>query len=767
RRGAVAPGRALAGASAIAALVAALAGALGLGLAASGAGLPQIALYGAAAALLATAAAIRLFPRDALQGFVRMALRGWFRVDVEGAEHLSAEGPVIFMSNHVSLVDGPLMFALIGRDCTFAMDPGWAGKPGLSRLGNLVPLAPVDPTEPVSMKELAGHVRGGGAAMIFPEGRLTVHGGLMKIFPGAAWLLDMADAPVVPVSIEGLEFSRWSRRKIGFRRRWFPRVRVRVGPPQRLGLDPAVKGAARREAANAALVDLMERHRFEAINRCETLNDALNDVIARFGARGNVIDDAMGNSLSRGKLRVGAAALGAELARRTEIDDHVGVLLPTVAAAPVVLFALWRERRIPALLNPTLGTGPALSCLRTARVSRVISSRAFVTIGKLEAVIDAFEENGVEILWTEDIRAAIGRKEKLKALLSASRPGRGGATADTPAAILFTSGTEGAPKGVVLSHGNLLANVAQLRARTDVGPADKMFSALPMFHSLGLTGGVLFPLICGARVALYPSPLHYREIPHMAYIHQPTIILGTDTFLSGWGRKASPADFATLRAAIAGAEPVKQNTRNYWADQFGVRILEGYGTTEAGPVLALNTPSSHKSGTVGRMLPGIAIRLKEVPGLPGNKLFIKGPNIMKGYYLPEAPGTLLPPDEGWHDTGDLIDIDADGFVVIRGRQRRFIKVGGEMVSLGAVEALASEVWPGVALAAVGQPDPRKGECVVLAVTAPGLDRAALARHAKEKGVAEISLPARIVEIEELPVLASGKTNYPALTEMLA
>ncbi|ARE42121.1 2-acylglycerophosphoethanolamine acyltransferase [Rhodovulum sp. P5] len=718
-------------------------------------------------ALLVVVVAMAVAPRATLRAVLRALIRSFYRIDIVGEEYLSTSGPVVFMSNHVSLLDGPLLFALIGRDCSFAVDTAWADKPFLKPFRRIVPLVPVNAVEPATMKGVAASIRAGGAAMIFPEGRLTVHGGLMKIFPGAAWLVEVADAPVVPINIEGLEFTPWSRRKTGFPRHLFPRVRLRVGPPRKLDFDPDLKGAERRDAAAVALVNLMERHRYEALDRFDTLPDALSDTIARFGSGGTIIADAMGNSLSRSRLRIGAAALGTELARHTEVEEHVGVLLPTVAAAPVVLFALWRERRVPALLNPTLGPGPALSCLTTAKIRKVVASRAFVDIAKLEPVIAAFEANGVEILWTEDLKAAVGRTEKLRAMVTASLPHRVGVTRDTPAVILFTSGTEGAPKAVVLSHGSLLANVAQLRARTDVGPADKMFSALPMFHSLGLTGGVLFPLICGARVALYPSPLHYREIPHMAYIHQPTIILGTDTFLSGWGRKASPEDFVTLRAAISGAEAVKPATRAYWAEKFGVRILEGYGTTEAAPVVALNTPASNKAGTVGRILPGIDTRLQEVPGLPGAKLLIKGANVMLGYYLPEAPGVLLPPENGWHDTGDLVDLDGHGFISIRGRQKRFVKVGGEMVSLGAVEALANEVWPGVALAAVGQPDPRKGECVVLAVTEPGLDRAALAQHARSKGVGEIALPARIVEIEELPVLASGKTNYPALTEMLS
>jgi len=758
--------RTVAASNVITAVGVALVSGLVAGIVALGTSLEAVFFGTACVSLIMVALSIRAFPREGLQGLVRLALTGWFRVEVEGARHLATEGPVVYVSNHVSLLDGPLLFALIPRDCAFAIDAGWTEKPVLRRLRRLIPLTPLNPAEPVTMKEVAARIRGGGAAAIFPEGRLTVHGALMRVYPGTAWLIDMVDAPVVPISIDGLEFSIWSRPKTGFPRRLFPKVRVRVGPPRRLGLDPAIKGAERREAAVRALRDLMELHRFEALAQDPSLPAALAATARRFGRRRIVLEDARETRLSLGRLQTGAAALGAQLRARTAPGEHVGVLLPTVAAAPLVLLALWREGRIPAILNPTLGPAPALSCLGTARIDRVLCSRAFVDVAKLEPVIAHFEQNGMEIVWIEDLRAAIGPLQKARALLAGRRPGPARLSPETPAVVLFTSGTEGAPKAVVLSHGNLLANIAQLRVRSDIGPADTIFSALPVFHSLGLTGGVLLPLICGARAALYPSPLHYREIPYMAYMHQPTIILGTDTFLSGWGRKADPYDFSTLRVAISGAEPVRQSTRDLWSERFGVRILEGYGTTEAGPVLALNTPASHKKGTVGRLLPGIEMRLEDLPGLPGRQLWIRGPNIMKGYYRPEAPGVLEPPKAGWHNTGDLVDVDREGFLKIRGREKRFVKVGGEMVSLASVEAFAGQVWPGAALAAIGQPDPRKGERVVLAVTEAGRDRADLVAHARETGIGEIMIPAKVISVEAIPVLASGKTNYPELAKLL-
>ncbi len=232
--------------------------------------------------------------------------------------------------------------------------------------------------------------------------------------------------------------------------------------------------------------------------------------------------------------------------------------------------------------------------------------------------------------------------DKLKAMLPARAPTT--ATPDDPAFVLFTSGSEGTPKGVVLSHRNLLANVAQVAARIDFSPADIIFNVLPVFHSFGLTGGLVLPLVSGTKTFLYPSPLHYRIIPELVYGTNATAIFGTDTFLMGYARTANPYDFRSLRFVVAGAEPVKAETRRVWMEKFGHRILEGYGVTECSPVLAVNTPMFNRAGTVGRMLPGIEHKLEPMPGIEdAGKLHVRGPNIMLGYLRTEAPGVIEKP----------------------------------------------------------------------------------------------------------------------------
>ena len=268
---------------------------------------------------------------------------------------------------------------------------------------------------------------------------------------------------------------------------------------------------------------------------------------------------------------------------------------------------------------------------------------------------------------------------------------------DEPAVVLFTSGSEGMPKGVALSHANVLANREQVAARIDFSSQDMILNALPLFHSFGLTTGTLLPLLSGMRTFFYPSPLHYRIVPEIAYDVNATLLFGTNTFLAGYARFAHPYDFYSVRYAFAGAEKLKDETRRVWTDKFGVQVFEGYGTTETSPVLAANTPIDMRAGTVGRFLPGIEYALDPVPGVEGGRLSVRGPNVMLGYLKHDKPGVIQPPaterGAGWYDTGDIVTIDADGFVTIQGRAKRFAKIGGEMISLAAVEELAARAWP--------------------------------------------------------------------------
>jgi acyl-[acyl-carrier-protein]-phospholipid O-acyltransferase / long-chain-fatty-acid--[acyl-carrier-protein] ligase len=439
----------------------------------------------------------------------------------------------------------------------------------------------------------------------------------------------------------------------------------------------------------------------------------------------------------------------------------LGVMLPTSNGGVVTVLAVMSAGRVPAMINFSAGAANILGACRAAEVDTILTSRAFVEKGRLGNLVAQLEKS-VRVVYLEDVRKTIGTSDKIRGLFKAGKP-LVARKPDDWGVILFTSGTEGLPKGVVLSHRNVLTNVAQVAARIDFGREDKLFNALPIFHSFGFTGGIVVPLISGVPLYLYPSPLHYRTVPELVYWKCATVIFGTDTFLNGYARMANAYDFRSLRYVVAGAEPVREATRRIYLEKFGLRILEGYGVTETSPVLALNTPMFNKFGSVGRLLPGMTAKLEHVEGVEeGGRLYVCGPNVMLGYLRADKPGVLEPPEDGWHDTGDIVTIDEQGFITIQGRAKRFAKVGGEMISLAAVEMLAAELWPDNITAVTAVPDARKGERLVMVTDKRGATRSEFQAYARSKHASELMLPSEVIVLEKLPLLGSGKVDHLAV-----
>lgn len=697
---------------------------------------------------------------------LRAVLRVLYRVQVEGLEHARAALPhAVIAANHASFLDGLLLGAFLPGEPIFAVDTyvarKWWARPFLS----LVHALPVDPTNPLSIRAMIRAVEAGSACIIFPEGRITTTGSLMKVYEGPAVIAERTRAALLPVHIDGVEFTPFSRLAGKVRRRWFPRIRIRVLAPRQLTSPAGVVGRARRAALRRALGDQMVQSRFAAAAIETTLFDALLDARAEHGGGHVIADDLDQTPMSYRGLITASFALGGVLAKRTREGERVGVLLPTSRGALVTFFALQATGRVPAMLNFSTGAAAAQAACRAAEISLVLTSRRFVEKARLEPLVRAIASM-TTVLYLEDVRSEIGVTGRIaavaRALVAKARHDR--RRANDPAVVLFTSGSEGTPKGVVLSHRNLLANRHQLASVVDISPTDVVLNALPVFHSFGLTGGLLLPLLSGVRTFLYPSPLHYRTVPELAYGINATILFGTDTFLAGYARVADNYDFYSVRYVFAGAERVKAETRRAWFDKFGIRILEGYGATETAPALAVNTPMHFKAGTVGRLLPGVEHRLTSVAGISeGGRLFVRGPNVMLGYLRAEKPGVLEPPAHGWYDTGDIVEFDADGFVTIKGRAKRFAKVAGEMVPLGAVEDFIARVWPSEAHAVVTLPDVRRGEQLVLVTERTDAHRAALVTAAREAGLPDIFVPRHIAKVARVPILGTGKIDYVSAT----
>jgi len=516
---------------------------------------------------------------------------------------------------------------------------------------------------------------------------------------------------------------------------------------------------------------------FDADETRSTLFSGLVAAARHAGWNKVVLEDPERNPLTFHQLVLGSLVLGGRLARLSEPGEIVGVLLPNSVGLTVTIFGLNAYGRVPALLNFSAGKKQLVSALQTGGVRTVITSRRFVEMGKLEELVETLaatatpEGENVRIVYLEDVRASIGALDKAagvaRALVARVANRQTSASASKPAIILFTSGTEGAPKGVVLTNANLIANAHQMHDHLSeiLGSEEVVFNPLPMFHSFGLTAATLTPLLEGIKVVLYPSPLHYRQIPKFVRRSKATILFATDTFLAGYVRSSEPGDLSSLHYVFAGAERVKPQTRTLCSGANTV-VLEGYGATECSPVLACNQPKANHAGTVGRLLPGISARVEPVEGITeGGRLFVRGPNVMAGYLLPETPGKVVPPHDGWHDTGDIVTIDDDGFVTICGRAKRFAKIGGEMVSLAAVEALAASLWTDALHVAVSVPDPRKGEQLVLLTDQPDAQKDALLAHARAEGFPELWVPKSVEVVAAIPVLGSGKVDLQAANEL--
>lgn len=488
---------------------------------------------------------------------------------------------------------------------------------------------------------------------------------------------------------------------------------------------------------------------------------ALIDARSRFGGDRAALIDGDERVLTYEEIIRASLALGHALKRGTRTGESVGIMLPTGAASVIAFFAVSAYGRVPAMLNFTSGAAGLKSAVKTAQIKRIVTARRFVELGKLDELMQELSES-CELIYLEDVRSKLTLVDKIYAAVGTFLPGliSSNTAHATPAAILFTSGTEGEPKGVALSHINLLSNVEQVRAHLPLYETDILFNPLPTFHCFGLTVGSLMPLLLGIKVVCHPTPLQPREIVRRIRETKATILLSTDTFISQYARAGDQGDLNSLRLAVCGAERLRDETRALLRKKYSIELLEGYGVTEAAPVISANQPGANRSGTVGRLMSDMQARIDPVEGIANaGRLFVRGPNVMLGYIKADNPGVIQPPDGGWHDTGDVVSIDEEGYIAIRGRLKRFAKIGGETVSLAVVESIASALWPDHSHAAVTLPDGRKGEQIILVTTYGDADRHDLVGWAHNHGVAELAVPRRIIVVSDIPVLGTGKTDY--------
>ncbi len=745
-----------------------------------------------------------------MKSILRFLVRLLYGFESFNEAALKTPGPVLLLPNHVSWLDWLFLLVCVDDDWKCVVSSVSAQTSWLHRKIMLNRRTfPIDTNSPYAVKRMAEHLQNNGRLVLFPEGRLSRTGTLMKLFDGTGFLLHKTRAKVITCYLRGAHRLPLSPNRDA--KRWFPKVTAHFSdaltPPHLEHLSTAEARAHMTTWLRDQLV--LQQFQTEMEFGPRTVPDAIVET-ARQRPKHPVLED-IHQRLPYRRVLVGADLLARKLAALLPHEPkRVGVLLPNVNATPIILLALWSIGKVPALLNYSTGAATMLACAQLAGLKHILTSRAFLERAKLQ--LDPLLVAGIQFIYVEDLRAKITGADKFLSLtrirFSPRSALRTQHSPDDTAVILFTSGSEGMPKGVELTHANLLSNVRQMLAVCDMQDWDRIFNALPLFHSFGLTVGTLLPLIRGMNVFLYPSPLHYRVVPTAFYHRDCTILLGTNTFLNGYARKAHTYDFRSLRYMFAGAEKLQEATATAWSQRFGVRVLEGYGATECGPGISVCTPLQPKHGSAGRLLPGMEYKLEPVEGIssegrvprvpdqnpseggvpgvplqndqsgtPGTRpsdeqvgrLFVRGPNIMRGY-LNEDANAKFKKLGGWYDTGDIVRVDTDGFVFIQGRLKRFAKISGEMVSLTAVEDALAGAFPHYGLrcqtAVISRPDADKGEMLIAVTNEPKLQLDELRAAIRAKGLPNICAPREVKCVKEIPKLGTGKVNHRELEKMI-
>ena len=712
---------------------------------------------------------------------IKLLIRFFFRVEVKGLENWKNMGQgVLIAPNYVSYIDPLLLALFLPESVPFAIERRLSQKRFVKYFLTLAETHILDSDSPITLKYFLNLLKTGGRCVIFPELQPTTTGNPMKVSAGVAAIAIHTGAKVLPIHIEGTEHTHFSHLAHKKWPRFFTRVKITILPAQDLQLasdlddtdEPKRKSRIEYAKAGRALEKLMDNAALVARCRHKPTWDVLLDSRATFGGSTRLYCDAGSRPITYNGF-ITRILLFEYLLKKLDIKEkYVGVLLPTSVAGAVTIFALQKMKKVPAMLNFSQGVKQLKNCLKIGGIKTVITSRKFVTVGKLDHLVQAAEESGCQIIYLEEKASMITTWQKLcKAVKTHFVHARKASAkllqeTEEPAYLLFTSGSEGLPKGVVLSYKNINTNAFQTITRVDFYRTDRALCVLPIFHSFGLCG-IYFPLLLGFIAYFYPNPLQYKTIASLCYDERITILFATDTFLAGYGKAASDNyDFATMRIVVQGGEKTKATTQSIWMERFNLRIIEGYGVTECSPIVANNYYAHHKTGTVGLLVEGLEYRLEPVEGVEeGGRLWLKGPSIMKGYMRATASGVIEPLADGWYDTGDIVKLDEMGYVTVLGRAKRFAKLGGEMVSLPAIEEALQTIYPDKTFAVVAQPVGEK-EILVAVTTDSTLQSQEVKASLSALGLAEIAIPKKVIYMEQLPLLGNGKTDYPTLTELL-
>ncbi len=723
--------------------------------------------------------------RTTLHEFVKFCLRTIFKIFKVrcNIQFDLADLPTkaVYVSNHVSFLDPIILFAFLPGNPVFALNGHLYRRKFIRFLMKKADILLFNPIEPGDIKNLIAQVDSGRQVVIFAEGRMTENGGLMKIYEAPGLVADKSKAPLIPIWINGPQYGYFSKTKGKLPHRPLPKVMITVGKPRSFKLKDELR--RQRDHISNEVYQILREMSFEVnYNPNISLFAQLMKTAKVHAKKGLIhrpkfVEDIQRVPNSYKDIIIKSFVLGKYFKRRTLPGEHVAIFLPNSIATVCTFFGLSAYDRVPVMLNFSVGAQNMMSMCQTAQVRIVITSLTFIKTAKLENAVEVLKANGFNVIYLESLRKDIGLWEKINAYLRYKIkrvPHKDGG--NKKAVILFTSGSEGAPKAVVLSHANIISNIKQMSAIETINTTDTVFNALPMFHSFGLTVGTIFPMLEGAKLFLYPSPLHYRIVAELVYEIGATIMFGTDTFFRGYGRIAHPFDFHNVRFMFGGAEAVKADTRDMWMERLGIRVMEAYGSTECSPVVTANNRIFNRFGSIGKLLPAMEYKIQPIDGIEkGGELVVRGPNVMLGYILPSQPGVLQPLEDGWYHTGDVVEIDEIGFIYIKDRIKRFAKIGGEMVSLNAVDNMVRKAYEWMSpqdksedngemfsYGVVAIPHESKGEQIVLVTNNRMVTQEVLHSYIKNNGMSELYLPRIILFRDKLPMFATGKADNVTL-----
>lgn len=703
-----------------------------------------------------------------MKWFLRTLLNFFYKISVE-IDPSSQREQGIIICNHQSFLDGVLLGLYLPQNPLFVIDRAISERWYFKFFLRFIPHVTVDSLHPMAMKTILQKAKTGQSIVIFPEGRITLTGSFMKFYEGAAFIAAKTERPLIPVFIEGADSTHFSRLKGIVKQRLFSPIRIVMQAPIYIEIPENISAQQSRHYLAKFTQECLMNTRLKVF-KPTSLFESIVNARDQYGRETECIDDISRKPMTYQKLIEASLALSRVFSRHTEVGERVGLLLPNTMPAAISILGMNAANRVSALLNYSAGIEGMNAAITAANITTIITSKRFLKEGKLEHFPESFST--IHWLYLEDLKKEVSFTDKLWVLMARRNPMKHlpKIDPDDEAIVLFTSGSEGKPKGVVHSNTSILTNVEQLHTVADFTKKDTFMVALPLFHAFGLTAGMFTAILSGAKAFFYPSPLHYRVIPEVIYDIQATVFFGTSTFLQNYARYANPVDFASLRYVVAGAEKLSISVKQTWQEKFGIRILEGYGATECAPVISINVPMDYKENTLGKLLPGINAKLEPVEGIEkGGRLMVKGGNIMKGYLFYGNPGVLnqaeLELNDGWYDTGDIVAIDEDGFLTIEGRAKRFAKIAGEMVALETAERIFNEAYPDYQHAAVTREDQSKGEAIVIYTTLAETERKVLVETARKLGLPELAISRDVRYIKELPRLGSGKINYRILTDM--